>query len=136
MNTIANISTATTAELVSFYNDNCEKVGKAAVKRFADRKTAEKRVAALMAELPAPVAAKRTAAEGIAASWKNPEVATKRLTRNGCMVNCVEFKSVWEAFQAMNLGNSNAAIKFRMALKAAGTKTLVANGAELTFSLI
>lgn len=42
MNTISNIETATTAELVNFFNANCEKVGKAAVKRFADRKTAEK----------------------------------------------------------------------------------------------
>lgn len=132
MNTIANISAATTSELVSFYNANCEKVGKAAVKRFADRKTAEKRIAALMAELPVEEKAARTAAEGIRESWKNPEVAAKRLTRNGCTVNGTEFSSVWAAFQALNLGNSNAAIKFRMALKKAGKLEL--NG--LNFSLI
>lgn len=136
MNTIVNISAATTAELVSFYNANCEKVGKVAVKRFADRKTAEKRVAALMAELPVEAKSSRTAAEGIAESWKNPEVAAKRMTRNGCMVNGTEFKSVWAAFQALNLGNSNACIKFRGQLKAEGSKTIVANGSELRFSLI
>ena len=41
-----NISTATTAELVSFYNERADKP----VKKFADRKTAERRVAALIAE--------------------------------------------------------------------------------------
>lgn len=136
MNTIVNIQTATTAELVNFFNENCDVIGAKPVKRFADRKSAETRVAKLMAEMPAPVAAKRTAAEGIAASWKNPEVATKRMTRNGCMVNGVEFKSVWEAFQSMGLGNSNAAIKFRMALKAEGKKTIEAHGKVLNFSIL
>lgn len=132
MNTISKIATATTAELVNFFNANCEKVGKAPVKRFADRKTAEKRVAALMAELPVEAKATRTAAEGIRESWKNPEVAAKRMTRNGCTVNGTEFPSVWAAFQALNLGNANAAIKFRMALKKEGKKELN----SLNFSLI
>lgn len=39
-----NISTATTAELVAFYNKHADKP----VTKFADRKTAERRVAALM----------------------------------------------------------------------------------------
>lgn len=42
------IKTATTAELVAFYNDHAEKP----VKKFADRKTAERRVAALIETLP------------------------------------------------------------------------------------
>jgi len=43
-----NIATATTAELVAFFNAN---TGGAQVKKFADRKTAERRVAALIAEI-------------------------------------------------------------------------------------
>lgn len=43
-----NVSTATTAELLSFFNAN---TGGAQVKKFADRKTAERRVAALIAEM-------------------------------------------------------------------------------------
>lgn len=138
MKTIANITTATTAELVAFFNANCEVINANPVKRFADRKTAEKRVAALMASIPAePVACeKRTAAEGIAASWKNPEVATKRMTRHQVEVNGEEFRSVGQAFAQLGLGNSNAAIKFRMQLKSAGAATFTAaNGEKYNFSL-
>lgn len=46
------ISAAKTAELVAFYNANCAVVGKKPVSKFADRKTAEKRVAELVASLP------------------------------------------------------------------------------------
>lgn len=46
--TTLNISTATTAELVDFFNAN---TGGAPVKKFADRKTAERRVSALIAEM-------------------------------------------------------------------------------------
>jgi len=48
MNTI-NIQTAKTSELVAFFNAHAEQP----VKRFADRQTAEKRVAALLAAAPA-----------------------------------------------------------------------------------
>jgi transcription elongation factor Elf1 len=48
------ISAAKTAELVAFYNANCAVVGKKPVSKFADRKTAEKRVAELVASLPKP----------------------------------------------------------------------------------
>ena len=44
-----NVSTATAAELVAFYNAHSDKP----VARFSDRKTAERRVAALLAALPA-----------------------------------------------------------------------------------
>jgi rubredoxin len=44
-----NVQTATTAELLAFFNANSPKP----VARFSDRKTAERRVAALIAELPA-----------------------------------------------------------------------------------
>lgn len=44
-----NVQTATTAELVAFYNAHAEKP----VKRFSDRKTAERRVTELMARVAA-----------------------------------------------------------------------------------
>jgi transposase-like protein len=44
-----NVSTATTAELVEFFNAHSTKP----VKKFADRKTAERRVAELIASMPA-----------------------------------------------------------------------------------
>lgn len=43
-----NVATATTAELLAFFNAN---TGGAQVKKFADRKTAERRVLALIAEI-------------------------------------------------------------------------------------
>lgn len=48
-----NIAEAKTAELVSFYNENVQKVSPDAqiIKKFADRATAEKRVADLIAKL-------------------------------------------------------------------------------------
>ncbi len=44
-----NVQTATTAELVAFYNEHSEAPG--SIKKFADRKTAERRVSALIAKL-------------------------------------------------------------------------------------
>ncbi|WVW37792.1 hypothetical protein Gekk315_00080 [Aeromonas phage Gekk3-15] len=102
------------------------------ITRFADRKTAvarcEARRAQLIADLPADTVTKteakqsRTAAEGIAASWKNPEVAAKRLTRNSVVVDGVEYKSVRAAFFALGLDDAKH-IKFRMELKANGFGT-------------
>jgi hypothetical protein len=57
----------TTAELIEQYNFAAAKLGRDAVKRFADRATAEKRTAAILAELaaakvkPAKVAAAKVA---------------------------------------------------------------------------
>ena len=115
-----NVSTATTAELVAFYNEhNADKP----VKKFADRKTAERRVSALLATTGKPVrkaAAKssdRSAA--IAASWTDKKVAAARATRHHVRVEDKTYKSVREAFMvlALPLGQH---IKFRGALKAAG----------------
>lgn len=122
-----NISTATTAELVAYFNAHSAKP----VKKFADRKTAERRVAALMATLPKqelrvkPAAAKKAPATGkdrgaaIAESWKNKKVAAARATRHAVRVEDKTYKSVREAFMvlALPLGQH---IKFRGALKAAG----------------
>lgn len=57
-----NVTTATTNELVDFYNEHAEKP----VKRFSDRKTAERRVSALL--------------EQVLAAAKKPEAAPKKVT--------------------------------------------------------
>lgn len=48
------ISAAKTAELVAFFNANCSIAGVKPVAKFADRKTAERRVTELVAKLPKP----------------------------------------------------------------------------------
>lgn len=48
-----NIAEAKAAELVAFFNANIERVGGTPVKKFADRKTAEKRVGDLVEKLAA-----------------------------------------------------------------------------------
>ncbi len=118
-----NPSTATTAELVAFYNKHAAKP----VTKFADRKTAERRVATLLADLkftkkPAPKGTDRGAS--IAASWKNKGVAARRAQRHAVRVTDPKggqgnYKSVREAFVilALPLGQH---IRFRGALKASG----------------
>jgi hypothetical protein len=135
-----NVQTATTAELVAFYNAHANKP----VNKFADRKTAERRVnelmagikfskpsakkAAALADKPAaaPKAAPTNPDRGaaIAASWQDKAVAQARATRNGVRVKAPNggegnYKSVREAFVilALPLGQH---IKFRGNLKAAG----------------
>lgn len=127
-----NISTAKTAELVAFYNAHASKP----VTKFADRKTAERRVSALLAQSsakatrvkPAPNKARGTA---IADSWKNKKVAAARAARHAVRVEDKTYKSVREAFMvlALPLGQH---IKFRGALKAAGR----AEFAGLKFKLV
>jgi hypothetical protein len=118
-----NPSTATTAELVAFYNKHAAKP----VTKFADRKTAERRVATLLADLkftkkPAPKGTDRGAS--IAASWQNKKVAAARAARHGVVVRTpdgktAQHKSVREAFMVLAppLGQH---IRFRGALKASG----------------
>lgn len=132
MNT-AQISAAKTAELVAFYNAHCAAAGAKPVAKFADRKTAERRVAELIAKLPKSVdseaASKKKrsvanpgAAKQIAASWRDPEVAAARITRNGVRVDGVQYDSVRAAFVELGLPLGTH-IKFRMALKAANKLT-------------
>lgn len=119
-----NVSTATTAELVAFYNEhNADKP----VKKFADRKTAERRVSALLATVkPVRKAAAKSSdrSAAIAASWTNKKVAAARATRHGVRVTDPRggqgnYKSVREAFMVLALPIGQH-IKFRGALKAAG----------------
>lgn len=205
MNTI-DISTATTAELVAFWNAHAEKP----VKKFADRKTAERRVAALIEQMnsqpaveelaPAAVEdvvaqdlaaahlkagrcphcggdessqtgngpegtrkgdaenfchecggaydrvtgaarkpyseepdAKRSAA--IAASWQNPETAALRAARLAVKVNGEFYKSVPQAFRALQLPMSKH-IAFRGALREAGSLGFNWDGKFYRFELV
>lgn len=191
-----------TADLVAFYNANS---GSKPIKKFADRRTAETRVIALIESLnalddpsnesPIPDAKpreemssdvkthkaravvkkseptqeeldamtdeeyeafvksglndsancvvqngtpshRRSNSEGIAKSWDNKEVAQKRLTRNGVMVEGVgEFKSVRVAFAALGLPDSKH-IRFRMKLKEAGRLNFEFGNKSFTFQII
>lgn len=191
-----------TADLVAFYDANS---GSKPIKKFADRRTAETRVIALIESLnaldepsnesPIPDAKpreevssdvkthkaravvkkaeptqeeldamtdeeyeafvksglndsakcvvqngtpshRRSNSEGIAKSWDNKEVAQKRLTRNGVMVEGVgEFKSVRVAFAALGLPDSKH-IRFRMKLKEAGRLNFEFGNKSYTFQII
>lgn len=123
------VKTATTAELVAFYNKNAEKP----VTKFADRKTAERRVATLIdiIQRQEPAAPKKKSSTtkpersaAIAETWKDKNVAARRSARHHVLVappkgSPTEYKSVRQAFMvlALPLGQH---IKFRSALKAAG----------------
>lgn len=120
--TITTIASSSTKDLVAAYNEMAVALGEREVNRFADRKTAEKRTAAILARyteaFPA-VEVKRTAAEGIAESWNNPEVAAKRLTRNKVVVDGEEFGSFRKAWAACGFDDKDH-IKFRLVMKAEG----------------
>lgn len=124
-----NVQTAKTAELVAFYNKHASKP----VSKFADRKTAERRVAALLGTIHTKTVRVKRAdrGEAIAQSWKDKKVATARATRHNVKVEDKTYKSVREAFMvlALPLGQH---IKFRGALKAAGR----AEFAGLKFKLV
>lgn len=138
-----NVKTATTAELVAFYNANAFQP----VKKFTDRATAERRVTALldaadsvdngvlaMVGLP-PVekrqpAVKRAApsatrSAGIAASWAVPEVAAARAERTGTIEvrqgNKLigSYRSVAHAFTSLGM-SLKGHVPFRMMLKLEG----------------
>jgi len=144
-----NITTATTAELVAFYNANAA----TAVKKFADRKTAERRVAALIETIKPVVETKAKAktkapkvyktheerSEAIAKSWLVPATKAKRVTRHSVDVVTPEglrmgFHSTKHAFEVLELPLGQH-IRFRGQLKQAGTKEFVANDGSYKFIL-
>jgi len=132
--TAANIATIAMAALIAFHNEHAAKP----VKKFADRKTAEKRVLALLATVK-PVKkgaaaktsapkAKRTAkpaatpadrSASIAASWTRKEVAAARSARHAVKVGGDVFKSLPAAFRALNLPMGQM-IKTRLELVRSG----------------
>ena len=71
----------------------------------------------------------------IARSWFDAEVAAKRSRRDHVAVNGVEYRSVLAAFKALNLPIGQH-IKFRMALKEAGTGVYEHDGKEYEFNLV
>lgn len=106
-----NVKTATTAELINFYN---AKSGKSPIKKFADRKTAEKRCAALL-----PASSKK--------SNGTPRSAVK--------VDGTEYRSVKQAFEKLNLPLGRH-IRFRMSLKAAGKLAFEHNDKKFNFTVV
>lgn len=120
-----NFKTATTTELVTFYNQHATKP----ITKFADRKTAERRVAALLISFdntrqPLHVNKKTNRGAAITASWQDKSVAARRAARHNVVVVTpkgeIQHKSVRQAFMvlALPLGQH---IKFRGELKASGS---------------
>lgn len=123
------VALATTAELVEWFNAHAE----SPVKKFADRKTAERRVLALLAAMPKLKTAKASSASrnveraadngssedrsaAVAATWMNPDVAAARSVRDHVLVNDAWHVSVRQAFIDLGLP-LNEHIKFRAQLK-------------------
>jgi uncharacterized protein with von Willebrand factor type A (vWA) domain len=115
MNTI-DIKTATTAQLIAFYNAAAE----SPVKKFQDRATAERRVAALIEQLGwnVPKTSSRRS-DGVAASWNDAQIAAKRSQRANVEVNGVLYRSVRHAFVELGFPLKEH-IEFRMLLKQHG----------------
>ena len=125
-----NVKTATMQELLAAYNAaNPAKP----VKKFADRKTAERRVAALngngaakpaktKAAKPAKTTEHATRSEAIAASWSNKKVKAARSIKNKVRVGGEVYRSVLEAFTRLKL-DVKKHIKFRALLKAQNRAT-------------
>lgn len=150
------ITEMTTAEMVAEYN----KLTGKSIKRFSDRKAGERQLTAArsMAEtkglfsgkkpipqVPSAVAApKKTSAprvnidsrsKSVASSWKNPDVAASRAERTNISVAGTFYRSVKEAFEKLGLPLGKH-IKFRMELKAAGTKTFEHEGKKYNFKVV
>lgn len=90
-------------------------------------------------ERKARAASRASNSEGVALSWRNPEVRTARLTRDGITVadsNGVTqtFKSVAEGFRSLRLPFEKH-IKFRLALKASRSEKIEKDGVIYTFTM-
>jgi len=113
------VTTATTSQLVEVYNKHAEK----SVKRFADRKTAERRVAKVLAEVAQSTPTPASNSAGVAASWNDAETRAKRRQRSAVQVDGVEYRSVRKAYLALGLP-LNDHIQVRMLLKREGSMTI------------
>ena len=130
--TLSTVSSVATSALVAFYNERAEKP----VKKFATRAIAEARVTTILeAEAATAEPVRRTLSEAITESWKNPEIAAKRATRNSVKADGIEYRSVREAFRALRLPIAKH-IPFRMALKAAGRAVFEAGEKKVKFVLL
>lgn len=78
-----------------------------------------------------------TLSAAIAASWNDPLVAQKRMTRHGVTVTCngssAEYKSVRAAFGALGLPDAKH-IRFRMLVKEHGSAVFEFNGEKYHFT--
>lgn len=125
--TRANIGSASLSDLVAQHNALSDKP----VKKFSDRKTAERRVLALLdaastrkVRTPKAKADKAPAAPAdrsaaVAASWANPEVAAARAARHSVRVGADVYRSLPAAFRELNLPMGSM-IATRLALVANG----------------
>lgn len=118
--TLKAISTVSSKELLAAYNEMAVALGEKPTARFSTRSAGERRTAAILARyVEAFPVVRRSASEGIADSWKDPEVAAKRTTRNRVVVDGEEFKSFRDAWRAKGF-DDKAHIKYRMVMKTAG----------------
>lgn len=105
---------ATTSELVNYYNAHS---GKSPIRKFADRATAIKRVAAL-----------------ISSKSKSKKESSKKRS-SAVMVEGTEYRSVKQAFEELKLPLGRH-IKFRMKLKAAGKLDFEHSDKKVTFKVV
>lgn len=107
------VAKASTAELVNYYNAHS---GKSPIKKFADRKTAEKRVSALIG--------------------KPKKRSTKsQHQHHKVMVEGVAYRSTRAAFEALKLPMGRH-IPFRMKLKAAGKLDFENGDKKIKFAIV
>lgn len=144
------INEMTTAQMLEEYNELSGK----SVKKFSSRAAGENQLTKIRAEKLAEqqteekqveqntqnteskevkeVVPARTRSEGVSESWNNEDVAAKRRQRNGVVVRGVEYRSVLDAFEKLDLP-VNKHIKFRAELKAEGSKEFTHNDEVYSF---
>lgn len=130
------VKTAATSELIAKYNElNPDKP----VKKFADRATAEKRVAAAMQALaklaPAPAPAAKAPRSAPAPAAQKPDRSDERYVRNNVSVGGVVYKSVADAFKKIGLPMSRH-IPFRAKVKTEGQATFEHEGKSYVFKKV
>jgi len=76
-----------------------------------------------------------TRSTSISESWNNAEIAAKRARRDNVEVNGVQYRSVAQAFQKLNLPMEKH-IQFRMELKASGASSIVSGDKTYNFQLV
>jgi hypothetical protein len=113
-----------------------EQRAKEAAQAQADEAQAEQDAQAEKADAEKEEKRKRTLSEAIAETWKRPEVARARKTRDNVQVtvegNTEGFSSVWKAFEYYGLP-AEKHIKFRGALKKSRKESFSHDGVKYDF---
>lgn len=122
MKTQAELELLGMAELVALHNENVPE--DKAVKKFADKTVAVRRTLQALARKNVDKAAEKAKtpvdrSAAIAASWKDPATAAARASRISVRARGTNYKSVADAFKALELPLSRH-IKFRGDLRKAG----------------